>query len=247
MHVLAGRHLVDRDRGVVAVRDRPDDVLRAERRVAAEEHLRIGRLERLRIDHRHVPLVELDADVALDPGEGVLLADRDQHVVAFDGWSGSPVGTRLRRPLASYSAFTFSNVTPVSLPSSWVNSFGTRKLRIGMSSCIASSFSQGDAFISSKPERTMTFTSSPPRRRDGAAAIHRGVAAAEHDDAPADLVDVAERDRDSQSMPIWMLAGGFLAAGNVEIAAARRAAADEDRVVVLRQQRLQAVDALAAA
>jgi hypothetical protein len=31
------------------------------------------------------PLVELDADVALDPREGVLLADRDQHVVALDG------------------------------------------------------------------------------------------------------------------------------------------------------------------
>jgi pyruvate/2-oxoglutarate dehydrogenase complex dihydrolipoamide dehydrogenase (E3) component len=28
----------------------------------------------------------------------------------------------------------------------------------------------------------------------GAAAIHRGVAAAEHDYAPADLVDVSERD-----------------------------------------------------
>ena len=40
--------------------------------------------EGLRIDLRHVPLVELDADVALDPGEGVLLADRDQHVVAFE-------------------------------------------------------------------------------------------------------------------------------------------------------------------
>ena len=35
-----------------------------------------------------------------------------------------------------------------------------------MSSCMASSFSQGDAFISSKPERTMTFTSSPPSRRE---------------------------------------------------------------------------------
>ena len=41
-------------------------------------------------------------------------------------WSGSPVGTRLRRPLASYSAFTFSNTTPVRRPFSWVNSFGTR-------------------------------------------------------------------------------------------------------------------------
>ncbi len=34
-----------------------------------------------------------------------------------------------------------------------------------MSSCMASSFSHGDAFISSKPDRTMTFTSSPPSRR----------------------------------------------------------------------------------
>ena len=47
-------------------------------------------------------------------------------------------------------------------------------------------------------------------------------------------------------MPMWMLLGGFLAAGNVELAAARRAGADEDRVVVLGEQLLQAVDALAA-
>ena len=80
-------------------------------------------------------------------------------------WSGSPEGTRLRRPLASYSALTFWKVTPVSLPLSCVNAVGTIKLRIGMSSWRASSFSQGDAFISSKPERTITLTSSPPRRR----------------------------------------------------------------------------------
>ena len=41
-------------------------------------------------------------------------------------WSGSPVGTRSRRPLASRTALTFWKVTPVSLPFSWVNSFGTR-------------------------------------------------------------------------------------------------------------------------
>src|SRR5580658_10204353 len=39
--------------------------------------------------------------------------------------------------------------------------------------------------------------------------------------------------------------GRFLAARNLEIAAARRAAADEDRVIALGQERLQAVDALA--
>ena len=35
-----------------------------------------------------------------------------------------------------------------------------------MFSCCASSFSHGEAFISSNGERTMTFTSSPPRRFD---------------------------------------------------------------------------------
>ena len=80
----------------------------------------------------------------------------------------------------------------------------------------------------------------------GAAAVHRGVAAAEHDDALADLVDVAERDgRQPVDADVDVLRR-FLAAGNVELAAARRAGADEDRVVVLRQQLLQAVDAVAA-
>ena len=161
-------------------------------------------------------------------------------------WSGSPVGTRLRRPLASYSAFTFSNITPVSLPLSWVNSFGTRKLRIGMSSCMASSFSQGDAFISSKPERTIDLHVLAAEAARGAAAIHGGVAAAEHDHALADLVDVAERDRGQPVDADMDVGGGFLAAGNVEVAAARRAGADEDRVAAFGQQRLQAVDALAA-
>ncbi len=39
---------------------------------------------------------------------------------------------------------------------------------------------------------------------------------------------------------------GLLAAGNVEFAAARRAGADKDRIVVLAEQLLQAVDAVAA-
>ena len=81
----------------------------------------------------------------------------------------------------------------------------------------------------------------------GAAAVHRGVAAAEHDDALADLVDVAERDRREPVDADMDVGGGFLAAGNVEVAAARRAGADEDRVVAFGEQRLQAVDALAAA
>ena len=244
--VLAGEHLVDRQRGVMAVRDRPDDVLRAERGVAAEEHLRIGRAEGLRIDLGHVPLVELDAAVALDPGEGVLLADRDQHVVAFDGLVGLARRHQVARPLASYSAFTFWKVTPVSLPLSWVKATGTMKLRIGMSSCMASSFSQGEAFISSKPERTTTLTSSPPSRR---AVRQQSIAVLPPPSTITRLPIFSmwpNETLESQSMPIWMLAGCFLAAGNVEFAAARRAGADEDRVVILGEQLLHALDAMTA-
>ena len=79
----------------------------------------------------------------------------------------------------------------------------------------------------------------------GAAAIHRGVAAAEHDHALADLVGVAERDAGEPIDADMDVGRGFLAAGNLELASARRAAADEDRVVAFGEHRLQAVDALA--
>jgi len=77
----------------------------------------------------------------------------------------------------------------------------------------------------------------------GAAAIHGGIAAAKHDDALADLVDVAERDARQPVDADMDVLDRFLAAGNVKIAAARCAAADEDSVEIFREQRLQAVDA----
>src|SRR4026208_429824 len=99
---------------------------------------------------------------------------------------------------------------PVSFMFCVMKLLGTRKFRIGMPSCIASSFPHGLAFISSKPERTITFTSSPPGRRHRAAAATAGgaaprsrrplaararVAAADPDHAPADLRHVPEGDR----------------------------------------------------
>ena len=116
-----------------------------------------------------------------------------------------------------------------------------------MSSCIASSFSQGDAFISSKPERTITLTSSPPRRRE---VRQQSMAVLPPPSTITRLPILSmwpNETLESQSMPMWMLARGFLAARDVEVAAARRAGADEDGVVALGQQRLQAVDPLAQA
>ena len=128
-----------------------------------------------------------------------------------------------------------------------VKALGTRKLRIGMPSCIASSFSQGEAFISSKPERTTTLTSSPPRRRE---VRQQSIAVLPPPSTITRLPICSmwpKETLDSQSMPIWMLAAASCRPGHVEVAAARRAGADEDRVVALGEQRLQAVDALAEA
>ena len=82
-----------------------------------------------------------------------------------------------------------------------------------MSSPIASSFSQGDAFISSKPERTITFTSSPPRRR---AVRQQSIAVLPPPITITRLPTLVmwpnETD-DSQSRPIWMLAAASLRPG----------------------------------
>ena len=104
---------VDRDRGVVAVRDRPDDVLGPERRVAAEEHAA----------HASTPSSScrppasrassnVEAEIALDPRKRIFLADRDQHVVAGEvdvGLAGRhelapALGVLLRRDLLERDA-----------------------------------------------------------------------------------------------------------------------------------------------
>ena len=75
-----------------------------------------------------------------------------------------------------------------------------------MPSCIASSFSQGEAFISSKPERTTTLTSSPPRRRDERQQSIAVLPPPSTMTRRPILSIWPNETEDSQSMPIWMLA-----------------------------------------
>src|ERR1700743_2875342 len=70
------------------MRHRPDDVLGTKRGVATEKYLWIRRSHGRGVDLRHVPFIELDATIALDPGEGILLADRNQPVIARNGLVG---------------------------------------------------------------------------------------------------------------------------------------------------------------
>ena len=82
--ILAVAELVDRNRRAVAVRHGPNDVLRAKRGITPEKDLWNGRLKGLFIDDRHVPSIEFETNIPLDPGKGVLLSDRDQDIVAFE-------------------------------------------------------------------------------------------------------------------------------------------------------------------
>jgi hypothetical protein len=109
---------------------------------------------------------------------------------------------------------------------------------MGMPSCWASSFSQGAGLhlLEAAAHDHLHVVGAQAARR--AAAVHRGVAAAQHDHALADAGDVAERHR-GQPVDADVDAGrGLLAAGDVQVAPARCAAADEDRVPVLGQQGL---------
>ena len=82
-----------------------------------------------------------------------------------------------------------------------------------MPSCMASSFSQGEAFISSKPLRTITLTSLDPSRR---AERQQSIAVLPPPStmtrALTDLTWPKDTEA-SQSMPMWMLSAASLRPG----------------------------------
>src|SRR5262245_61523663 len=77
-----------------------------------------------------------------------------------------------------------------------------------------------------------------------AAAIHRCVAAAEHNDASANFVDMPEGDAREPVDTNMDVLGRLIAAGDVEIAAARSPATDKDRIPIVAEQSFQAFDIL---
>src|SRR6266849_6811193 len=137
----------------------------------------------------------LDADVALDPGEGVLLPDRDQNVVARNmliGLAGrnqvaAALGVEFGLHLLEHDAgeaailmgelFRHEEIQDRDILVHGVLLFPGGRLHL----------------LEARADDHLYVLAAKATRR--AAAIHGGVAAAEHDDALADLADVAERDR----------------------------------------------------
>jgi formate dehydrogenase (NADP+) beta subunit len=73
--------------------------------------------------HEGIPIINYHVPKAFihEAGKLTAMSTSSQGNTA----SGSPVGTSLRRPLASYSARTTSKLIAVSLPASWMKALGT--------------------------------------------------------------------------------------------------------------------------
>ena len=110
---------------------------------------------------------------------------------------------------------------------------------------MASSFSHGEAFISSKPERTTTVTSSPPRRREERQQSMAVLPPPSTMTRRPIFVTWPNDTLESQSMPIWMFLPASWRPG---MSRSRPRGAPEPTKIASqssRQQRLEAVDTLA--
>src|SRR3954469_3261082 len=236
-HALAV--VVDRNRRLMPVLHRPDDVLRAKRSITAEEHAGTARHERLLVNDRHVPLAELDPDGPFDEREGVVLSDREHHGVAWDHFPPDHLllqaRGRLRGPellelhprqLAVLDDEPDRLEVVEDLDTFFFRVFQLPRRRLEVLAGLAGNHLH---------VRRAQALGRP-------AAVHRGVADADDHHMLADRLDMAEMDRlepvDADEDLI-----GVAAARNVELLSAWSAGADEDGVIgTVIEQLLQALD-----
>ena len=206
-----------------------------------------GRLEGLGVDLRQSGAVEREAEIALDEGKRIFLTDRDQNVVALDedvGLAGrdelaAPVDVFLRRNLLEHDAREFAVPVREFL---WHEEVQDRDALVHGILLLP-----GRRLHLLEPgtdDHLDVLAAEPP---GGPAAIHRRVAAPEHDDAPADPIDMPEGDAGQPVDPDVDIRGRLAASRDFEVAAPRRAGPDEDCVEILVQQGAEAVDPLAVA
>ena len=214
----------------------PDDVLGSPRRVSAEENARPRRLHRFFVDYRHVPLVEVNTQPALDPRESVFLADSEDHVVGRQEngiYHPRVPGSRVPLQPLEFHSLQFSALDHEALGR--VIDHNLDAFLFGVFE-----FPRRGFEVSARPARHhLDVLSAKPAR--GAAAIHGGIADPDDQHPLSNGLHVAERDR-FQPVDTDMNAIGFVSSGNLQVLAPRRAAAHEDRVKSLFEQRFHARD-----
>ena len=244
--VLALAEIVDGNGGVVTVRHRPDDVLGAKCRIAAEKHFWLRRLQRDLVDDGKARLVELDARVPLDPGKRIFLSDRDQHVVAGEMNFRLASRHQLAPALFVLGCRNFfehdaGEAAVLVRERLWHVVVDDRNAFVHG---ILFFPRRGFHLLEARAHDHLDVVSAQTAR--AAAAVHGGIAAAKDDHPLADLVDVTEGHARQPVDADVNILRRLLAAGDIQVASARRAAANHYRVVALTEQCGEAVDARAA-
>src|SRR5690606_20624921 len=229
---------VDGNGCLVAMRNGPDDIFRSPGRVAAKEYTRPGRHHGHPIDLGHVPLAELDPDVPLDPGEGVLLPDSHQHVVAGndDFLAGgdqltptvSVLGPHDLEPHACEPAILDDELFGIMIVEDR-NALALSVLDLPL---------QRLHILARRADRYRHLPGTEAKSR--AAAVHGGVTATDHHDAATDTLYVLEGDRGQELDADVNIGGAFLTARDVEILPLRGSGPDEHCVEALVEDRLEA-------
>src|SRR6185437_13885578 len=222
----------------------PDDVLGAEGRITPEKDPWPGGLEGHGIHFGHVPLVELDAEIGLDPGEGVLLADGEDHIVR---WNELLARHPLGRDAAAGIELIFHDVEGhADEPSGLHHESLGRAVDDDLDTLFFGVLDlpfRGLEEAARLARHHLDLLRPEPQAR--AAAVHRGVADADDENTLADLPDMAEGHRLQPRDADMHVGSGGLPTGQVEILAFRGARADEYGIEsAARKQRLHAADGM---
>ena len=230
--------IVNRDRRLMAMLDRPNDVLGSPGRVAPEEDAGARARHRAAIDDGHVVLVELDADVplALDPREGVVLPDREHHVIARQNDGVDHLAALLSVFLEPAQPLEFHADELAVLHDEALRRVVLHDLDLLLFRVLK--LPRRGFEVRARPARDdLDVLSAQAARR--ATTVHRRVTDADDEHAFADRFDVAEV-HGRQPFDTDMNTIGVVAPRDLEVLSLGRSATDEDRVIALAEQRAHA-------
>ena len=220
-----------------------NDVFGAVGCITAEEQLRQRGLKGVRREFWQAPAVKGNAQIVLNPWKRIFLAHGDQHHVAGHAHIGLARGHQAAAPLCVVLGLHHLEPHGGELAVLVLKGFGYMEVQNRNALMQGVFLFPGRGFHLVKAAAHDDFdvgAAQAPRR---AAAVHGGVAAAQHDDARRDAGDVPERHRSQPVDADMDVACDVAPAWNLQIAPARRAAAHKHRVVALLQQRAQRVHA----
>ena len=244
--VFAMQKTVYGHRRLMPVRHRRDDVFWAKSRVASKKHLRQAGLKGGLVEHRQAPLVKLNTAAPLNPREGVLLAHCNQHCITRHQHVGLTGGDQAAFAFVVIHRLDHFKRHAGELAAAVFKRLGHMEVQDGNALMLRIFLLPGRGLHLIKATAHNHFHIGAAQAPCRAAAVHRGVATAQHNHPLADAGDMPKRHR---SQPVDTDVDVFtdlLATRQLQVAAARRAAANKHRVISLGQQALHRLNALAA-